>query len=166
MEAKEVSRKCGENSPICEERASMSAADDVLEMQGLTTEIADLLVGKGALLKERVGAVLKEINSGATEPITENRALEFMKGKARRVDAWEKENAERRVAELRRREREREISRLLVNLNRTAAYLRTTDPDGHRDDVAAIERTLRLAGVLDRTLAASTRDTDLKGGEG
>lgn len=136
----------------------MSSADDVLEMKSLANLIADFVVGKGALIKERVGVVLDAINKDASEPITANRALEFLSGKARRILAWEKEHAKRRVAELERLEREREVRSLVANLNRTAAYLRTTDPDGHRDDVAAIEHPLALAGVLDRALVEAADD--------
>lgn len=79
----------------------MSAADDVLEMKDLSAELADRVVGKGAAVKSRIGAVAEAIVG-----ITENRAMEFIRGKARRVDAWEKEHAKRRVAELRCAERQ------------------------------------------------------------
>jgi sulfite reductase alpha subunit-like flavoprotein len=80
----------------------MSAADDVFEMNSLCTELADRLAGHGATAnKARVAAVSKEIGVGW------NRALEFLSGKARRVDAWEKEHAKRRIAELRDAERRR-----------------------------------------------------------
>lgn len=85
----------------------MSSADDVLEMQTLSAELADRLAGRGAAAKVRIGAVANAIGVGG------NRALEFIKGKARRVDAWEKEHAKRRLSELRQRERiERETEHL------------------------------------------------------
>ncbi len=83
----------------------MSAADDVYEMKSLTNELADRMAGIGAQLQVRVSVVLKAINAGASEPITGNRAYEFLKGRAQRVDAWEKENAKRQLEELRERER-------------------------------------------------------------
>jgi hypothetical protein len=87
----------------------MNAADDVLDMQRVTNELADRLVGAGAKLAARAGAVVKAIGGDTTD----NRALEFLKGKARRVDAWEKHNAERRRDELRELERiERENQHL------------------------------------------------------
>ena len=78
----------------------MGSADDVIEMKGLANEIADRMVGEGAKLAARAGAVINAIGG-----ITENRALEFLSGKARRVDGWEKDNARRRRAALRERER-------------------------------------------------------------
>jgi hypothetical protein len=82
----------------------MSAAEDVREMQTLANEIADYMAGTGALLKQRIGAVLKAINADASEPITDNRALEFLKGRARMVHAWERANADRQLRELKQRE--------------------------------------------------------------
>lgn len=85
----------------------MSSADDVFEMRSITNELADALVGARAKLAARAGAVMDAIGG----EVTDNRALEFLKGKARRVDAWEKENAKRQLAKVReqarvRRERE------------------------------------------------------------
>jgi hypothetical protein len=98
--AKEVSLIHREKSPELEERSSMSAAEDVLEMKSLARELADRLAGQGAAAnKLRVNAVATEIG------VSWNRALEFLSGKARRVDAWEKENAKRRIAELKDAER-------------------------------------------------------------
>jgi hypothetical protein len=79
----------------------MSAADDVFEMKTLASELADRLAGQGAASKSRIATVSKEIG------VSWNRALEFLSGKARRVDAWEKEHAKRRIAELRDAERRR-----------------------------------------------------------
>lgn len=84
----------------------MSAADDVLDMRDLCAEIAAREVGNGPA-KARISAVSRSLGIGW------NRALEFLNGKARRVDAWEKDNARRRLAELRERERiERENEHL------------------------------------------------------
>lgn len=79
----------------------MNAADDVLEMEALTNELAERLVGKGAQLQTKITAVLRAFG----EQITANRAKEFLKGQALRVDGWEKDNARRRLAELQDRER-------------------------------------------------------------
>ncbi len=138
----------------------MSAADDVLEMKSLTAELADRLVGKGALLKERAGAVLKEINFEAKEPISENRALELMKGKARRVDAWEKENAKRRVERLRERdERERESAHLLW-LECELGRLRASGEEFHGPQIDGLERVLRRARGGDGAMAVSATAED------
>jgi hypothetical protein len=134
------------------ERASMSPADDVVEMQGIANELADRLVGIGAQLQQRVGAVLKVFTVERVALITDNRALEFIKGKARRVDAWEKEHAARQLEKLRRDEAVNHVA----NLNRTLAYLREVDPDGYGAHIAAMEHTLAEAGVLARTVAPAS----------
>jgi hypothetical protein len=141
-----------ETSTKSKERSTMSAADDVLDMKDITGELADRLVGSGADIKVRVHAVLRAINTGARQSITDNRALEFLKGKARRVDAWEKENAKRQLEQLRRSEAIEQIT----NLNRTLAYLRQVDPDGYGSHIAAMEHTLAAAGVLDRSVAPTS----------
>lgn len=124
----------------------MSAADDVLDMRDLCAEIAAREAGNGPA-KARIAAVSRSLGIGW------NRALEFLNGKARRVDAWEKDNARRRVEELRRIEAVNHIN----NLNRTLQYLRTTDPDGYRTHIDRVERSLADAGVLDRSLVETTR---------
>lgn len=149
-EAEEVSYIRGEESPICEERTSMSSADDVIEMKSLCGEIADWIVGKFAPVKARITVVMSEVSIG------ENRALELLRGKALRVDGWEKDNARRSVAKLRAEARRREADATVANLNRAVAYLRSTDPDGYRHDIDAMEHTLSRAGLLGRALAETT----------
>lgn len=83
----------------------MSAADDVIEMKSVANELADRMAGIGAQVQTRVGAVLKAINAGAREPITDNRAYEFLRGRARAVHAWEMSNAKRQLEEIKERER-------------------------------------------------------------
>lgn len=137
----------------------MTAADDVMIMRDLVGEIADRLT-QSKREKDRIIAVREALprRPDGSVPFSWNRTLEFLRGKARRVDAWEKELAQSELKRLEAIERRREAHRLVANLNRTAAYLRSTDPDGHRDDVAAIERTLALAGVLDRALVEAPTD--------
>ena len=130
----------------------MSSAEDVLDMKDICAELADRVVGEGAKLTARAGVVIRTLGGETTE----NRALELLKGKARRVDAWEKERAERRRDELRRLEAINHIG----NLNRTLAYLKTTDPDGYRTHIDSVERSLAMAGVLDRPLAQTNTEGD------
>lgn len=130
----------------------MSAADDVLDMRDLCAEIAAREVGSGPA-KARISAVSRSLGIGW------NRALEFLNGRARRVDAWEKDNARRRVEQLRRQEAVTHIS----NLNRTLAYLKTTDPDGYRSHIDSIERALAAAGVLDRPVADAANPSETTG---
>lgn len=88
----------------------MSAADDVREMEIWSNELADKLAGVGAKLAARAGVVVKAFGG----KITDNRAFEFLKGKPRRVDGWEKDTARRRIDELRERERlQREAQHLI-----------------------------------------------------
>jgi hypothetical protein len=94
-----------EKSKNATERPSMSAADDVIEMKGICNELADRIAGIGAQMQTRVTAVLRAINTEATQPISGNRALEFLKGRARIVQAWEKDNAKRQLEEIKERER-------------------------------------------------------------
>lgn len=143
----------------------MTADADVREMRDLIGEFADLLT-RSHREKDRIIAVREALprKPGGEVPFSWNRTLEFLRGKARRVDAWEKELVRQEKRKLEAAERRREANRLIANLNRTVAYLRSTDPDGHRDDVAAIERTLALAGVLDRPMAERRDDEAASGG--
>jgi hypothetical protein len=84
MERSSIHRENSQKRP----EISMSSADDVIEMKGLVNEIADRLVGTGAKLAARAGVVIKAIGGDTTE----NRALELLSGRARRVDGWEKDN--------------------------------------------------------------------------
>lgn len=95
-----------ENSPLKGENARMSAVTDVSEMQGICAEIVARL-GVSDLQKRQVPQLAKLIG------VTENRALEFLRAKARRVDSWEKDVARQRRDELRRAERrQRELEHL------------------------------------------------------
>lgn len=101
----------GEKSPIRVERSSMSAEADVLEMQSLCSQIADRLA-ESAAQKDRVravkSAVKKQNDQGErVEAFGWNRVLEFLCGKARRIDSWEKDLARETVAELKDAERRR-----------------------------------------------------------
>jgi hypothetical protein len=130
----------------------MSAEADVAEMQTLCGEIADRLAGPGAAAaKHRVYAV-----KDALVEVTLNRAMEFLLAKARIIHSWEKDRARHVLRKLKEQDARAEAARLVANLNRTAAYLRSIDPDQHQHDIAALERTLSLAGVLDRALAETT----------
>jgi len=125
----------------------MSPEADVMEMQSLCAEIADR--AGASREKERIDAVRRQLGVGW------NRALEFLRGKARRVDSWEKDHARRNIEELRRRAAIDHIA----NLNRTLAYLKTTDPDGYGAHVDAMERSLVASGLLARPLAETTNTT-------
>lgn len=125
----------------------MSAADDVLEMKSLSAELADRLVGEGAAVKQRIGAVADAIG------VTANRALEFLRGKARRVDAWEKEYAQRRVQELRELEQLDRENAHLAWLHAQIGRLRETGEEFHGPQVDGLEHLLRVAGGDHRPVA-------------
>jgi hypothetical protein len=126
----------------------MSAADDVYEMKTLATELADRLAGQGASAnKARVAAVSREIGVGW------NRALEFLSGKARRVDAWEKEHAKRRIAELRDAERRRLENEYLD-------WLVASAPERRGAMLDRLEQALRVARGGDSAVAVSEASED------
>lgn len=122
----------------------MSAADDVLEMRSLANRLADMLVGAGADVKVRVGAIVRAIGGRTTD----NRAYELLIGKARRVDAWEMRNAERRIRQLEDAERQRRENEFLD-------WLQSSDPDLRGPVLDRLELALRVARGGDRTLALS-----------
>lgn len=148
---KEVPPIHRENSQELEERSSTSAAEDVFEMKSLARELADRLAGQGATAnKLRVAAVADAIG------ISWNRALEFLSGKARRVDAWEKEYAKRRIAELRAAERRRLENEYLDWL--------VAAPVEHRGPVLdRLEQALRVARGVASPMALQASSVDRSG---
>lgn len=127
----EVSPVRQENSPFREEIAPMSAIADVSEMQGICAEIVRLLpVG---LQKQQVPELARKIG------VTENRALEFLRAKARRVDSWEKDVARRLRDDLRRAEQRRREHEHLTWLQEQMAGM-----DG--GGVDALQHLLRRGG--------------------
>lgn len=122
----------------------MSAADDVLEMKSLANRLADKLVGAGSDVKVRVGAIARAIGDG----VTDNRAYEFLIGKARRVDAWGMRNAERRIRQLEDAERQRRENEFLD-------WLQSSDPDLRGPMLDRLELVLRNARGGDRPMAVS-----------
>jgi hypothetical protein len=138
----------------------MSAAEDVREMQTLANEIADYMAGTGALLKQRIGAVLKAINADASEPITDNRALEFLKGRARMVHAWERANADRQLAELKERERTAREHAHFLWLESEIARHRASGQGFRGPHVDGLEHLLRLARADHSAVASADESTD------
>lgn len=123
-----------------------SSPADVAEMKALCLEIADKTAASKHE-KDRIAAVQKAVGVGW------NRALEFLKGRARKIDSWEKDLARENVAELRRAEEQRRIAGHVDFLNRQLAYLKTSDPDLYGPHIDRIERGLASAGVLDCAVA-------------
>jgi hypothetical protein len=140
-EAEEVSLINREKSPSCVERSSMSAEADVDEMKTLCGELAERLVPTGSV-KARVNALMGKLRLG------ENRVLEFLRGKARRVDSWEKDNARRVLEELREAELRRTTEQRLQWLRTTVEHLRATDEEFHGFDIDGLERAAARVGAL------------------
>lgn len=132
----------------------MGAADDVFDMRELCSEIASR-EAPGSSVKERVTVVSRGVGVGW------NRALEFLSGRARRVDAWEKEHAKRRVAELRDAERRERESAHLLWLESELGRLRASGEEFHGPHVDGLEHFLRVARGADRPVALpDERDVD------
>ena|SRR5688572_12206396 len=151
-EAEEVSLINREKSRIRVERSSMTAEADVEEMQTLCGELAERLAPSGSV-KARVNALMGKLKLG------ENRVVEFLRGKARRVDSWEKDNARRVLEELREAELRRTTEQRLSWLRSTVEHLRQTDEEFHRFDVDGLERAVARLGAQDRPVG-DTETTD------
>jgi len=123
----------------------MSPAEDVREMQSITVELAERLVGAGAQLQKQVSAVVKAFTVERVKLISDNRALEFIKGKARRVDAWEREHAARQLEELRERERIARDSAHFAWLEGEIARHRVSGTEHRGSHVLALEHLLQRA---------------------
>jgi hypothetical protein len=138
----------------------MSAADDVIKMKTLSNELADRLVGIGAQVQTRIGAVLKAINAEAKEPISGNRAYEFLKGRARMVHAWEKENAARQLRELKEREQTAREHAHFAWLESEIARHRASGQGFRGPHVDGLEHLLRLARSADSAVASADAQPD------
>lgn len=125
----------------------MSAVADVNEMQALCIDIADRLVGKGAAEKVRIPVLAEKIG------ISTNRALEFLRAKARRVDSWEKDSARKLRDKLERAERrQREHEHLAWLAEQTSGM------GGSAADV--LQHLLRDRGFVAGSVALSESEHD------
>lgn len=131
----------------------MSPASDVLEMKSLCGEIADL-AAKSHHLGSRIAAVVRALHG----QVTDNRAYEFLRGKALRVDSWEKDLAREERDRLRAEAERRDIARFLDRLESSRSYLETSDPDIHGPEIAALERALAAARGAGSSLAVPEQE--------
>lgn len=78
----------------------MSPEADVLEMKTLFEQLAELLVprGKDIACVKAIHAEFKHAGENGKPLFTWNRVHELLKGRARRVDGFEKDNAKQRLA--------------------------------------------------------------------
>ncbi len=119
----------------------MSPEADVLEMQTWFEQIADFIAPK-TTDQARATALQGTFRDSAGKPLfTWNRAYELLKGKARRVDGFEKDNAKRRLAELQRaadEENRNDFQTLEARLSRMEAALERIDPHFHQPTLVAL----------------------------
>lgn len=125
----------------------MSAADDIFEMKGLCEQIAERLSASSSD-KDRVTAVYEALKA----KVSWNRAFEFLKGKARLVQSWEKDLARAKLQDLKRAERDRQTLQHIAWLRSIHAGASETGADVDRADLAALERVLSRIGALDSTM--------------
>ena len=125
----------------------MSAADDIFEMKGLCEQIAERLAASSSD-KDRVTAIYEALKA----KVSWNRSFEFLKGKARLVQSWEKDLARAKLQELKRIERDRQALHHIAWLRSIHSQAEEAGSDMDRSDLAAVERVLSRIGVLDRPL--------------
>lgn len=145
----EVSLINGAKSPNTQEPSPMSADADVAEMKDLCGELAERLAPTGTV-KARVNALMGKLKFG------ENRVVEFLRGKARRVDSWEKDNARRVLEELREAELRRTTEQRLQWLRSTVEHLRQTDEEFHGFDIDGLERAAARVGALSGAVGSTS----------
>ena len=139
-----------EHSKNQRENSPMSAAYVVAEMQTLAGFIADKLAAS-TKNKDRTKALYDALNPNARrdELVSWNRCFEFLTGRARLVQSWEKDLAreKRRAIEATERDRRnREHIEWLRFIHEQAAQ---DGADMASADFAALERVLSRVGALD-----------------
>lgn len=145
-----MSQTEGESSPSRVE-GSMSPADDVIEMQGFCTEIADLL-RLPANLKDRTNELQRLMGR---DLFGWNRINEFLRGKARRVDGWEKDHARRILEQQREADLSAKAVRHVAWLRSTVEHFQTAGEELDGFDVAGLERALARAGASRRAVGGA-----------
>ncbi len=143
----------------------MSAADDVAEMQTLAGFIADKL-GASTKNKDRTKALYDALNPNARrdELVSWNRCFEFLTGRARLVQSWEKDLAREKRKAIETAERERRNREHIEWLRFVHEQAAADGADMDRADIAALERVLSRVGALDSAMGnpgqAGRRSTD------
>lgn len=132
----------------------MSAADDVMEMQGLVGFIADKLA-PSPKDKARTQAIYDALNPKRKELISWNRCFEFLKGKARLVQSWEKDLAREKRDALQAAESERRAREHVEWLQYVHQQATASGEDVDRAEIAALERVLSRVGALGGPLGSA-----------
>lgn len=132
----------------------MSAADDVAEMQTLAEFIADKLAAS-TKNKDRTNALHAAFNprvNRGEELISWNRCFEFLTGRARLVQSWEKDLARAKRDAIETAERDRRNREHIEWLRFIHQQATDDGSDMDRAELAALERVLSRVGALDGTL--------------
>lgn len=151
-----MSTKTGENSPNQRERAVYCAASDVAEMKSMCGEIVALR-GNPRREKERVNLLVAALRH---PDLTWNRCFEFLKGKSRRVDGWEKDLARDAVRRLREAQERQRANEHLAWLQEQIERARQGDEEFRGAHVDGLEHFLR--GARGDAGAVEVRDEALK----
>ncbi len=120
----------------------MSPEADVAFMVNACDEIASAR-SRGPSMQQKVDAVMKALR------VSENRAYEFLKGKARRVDGFEKDRARAIKAEIEAENANRKRAEHIEWLRSTIEHLREENAGVDSHEVAHVERVLARIGALD-----------------
>lgn len=126
----------------------MSPEADVAFMEDACVRIADARSGS-ASMKRKIDAVMRALR------VTENRAYEFLKGKARRVDGYEKDRARQVIAEIEAENARRKEQEHIEWLRSTYEHLREEDAGVDSKEVVRLEHLLRKLGALSGAVAVS-----------
>jgi hypothetical protein len=140
-----------EHSKNQRENSPMSAADDVAEMQTLAGFIADKL-SASTKNKDRTNALHASLNPDlrrGKELISWNRCFEFLTGRARLVQSWEKDLAREKRKAIEATERDRRNREHIEWLRFVHQQAAADGADMDRADFAALERVLSRVGALD-----------------
>lgn len=131
----------------------MSAADDVAEMQTIAGFIADKL-SASKKNKDRTKALYDALNPKANrdELVSWNRCFEFLTGRARLVQSWEKDLARDKRKAIETAERNRRTREHIEWLRFIHEQAAADGADMDRADIAALERVLSRVGGLDRAV--------------
>lgn len=133
----------------------MTAASDVLEMQELCGEIADRSAATHHL-KIRVAAVVEAFRN----QVTDNRAYEFLRGKALRVDSWEKDVARQVRDRLRAKSRAEKHRAHLEWLESQIGRFRASGEELHGPHIDGLVDLLRMARAEAGAVAVPTDAED------
>lgn len=131
----------------------MSAETDVAEMQSLCGEIARR-IAPGASVQEHITALMGKLGFGA------NRTLEFLRGKARIVQSWEKDHARATLDDLRRAERKQRDLDHLAWLEAEIGRFRASGEELHGPHVDGLVHFLRMARGEDGPVAVPPAHRD------